>query len=47
QAAVKQVAHSLSDESHAVAGLTSGRLLRAGPPDGLLYGPRSPKFGTD
>ncbi|OLL30790.1 hypothetical protein BTH42_15010, partial [Burkholderia sp. SRS-W-2-2016] len=25
QAAVKQVAHSLSDESHAVAGLTSGR----------------------
>lgn len=47
QAAVKQIAHSLSDESHDVAGLTSSRLLHAGPPNGLLYGPRSPKFGTD
>jgi hypothetical protein len=47
QAAVKQVAHSLTDESHDVAALTSARLLSAGPPTGLLYGPRSPKFGTD
>ena len=47
QAAVKQVAHNLSDEAHDVAGLTGDRLLRAGPPDGLLYGPRSPKYGTD
>jgi hypothetical protein len=47
QAAVKQVAHSLSDESHAVAGLTSRRLLSAGGANGLLYGPRSPKYGTD
>ncbi|HEY3598091.1 MAG TPA: GNA1162 family protein, partial [Paraburkholderia sp.] len=47
QAAVKQVAHSLMDDSHAVAGLTSQRLLSAGPPNGLLYGPRSPKYGTD
>jgi hypothetical protein len=47
QAAVKQVAHSLTDESHDVAALTSTRLLSAGPPTGLLYGPRSPKFGTD
>lgn len=47
QAAVKQVAHSLSDEGHAVAALTSNRLLSAGPPNGLLYGPRSPKHGTD
>lgn len=47
QAAVKQVAHSLSDEGHDVAGLTSNRLLSAGPPNGLLYGPRSPKYGTD
>ncbi|TXC89018.1 DUF799 domain-containing protein [Paraburkholderia azotifigens] len=47
QAAVKQVAHTLSDESHDVAGLTSGKLLSSGGPNGLLYGPRSPRFGTD
>ncbi|CAI8694033.1 hypothetical protein EMIT0111MI5_200011 [Burkholderia sp. IT-111MI5] len=47
QAAVKQVAHSLSDEGHAVAALTSNRLLSAGPPNGLLYGPRSSRYGTD
>ncbi|ARK40500.1 DUF799 domain-containing protein [Burkholderia pseudomallei] len=47
QAAVKQVAHSLSDEGHDVAALTSNRLLSAGPPTGLLYGPRSTKYGTD
>jgi hypothetical protein len=47
QAAIKQIAHSLSDDSVAVAGLTSRRLLSAGPPNGLLYGPHSPKFGTD
>ncbi|AOK17993.1 hypothetical protein WT26_19520 [Burkholderia cepacia] len=47
QAAVKQVAHSLTDEAHDVAGLTSNRLLSAGPPTGLLYGPRSRKYGTD
>lgn len=47
QAAVKQVAHSLADEAHDVAGLTSQRLLSAGPPNGLLYGPRSPKYGSD
>jgi hypothetical protein len=47
QAAVKQVAHNLSDDSFHVAGLTSQRLLSAGPPKGLLYGPYSPKYGTD
>ncbi|KVU00484.1 hypothetical protein WK62_18580 [Burkholderia ubonensis] len=47
QAAVKQVAHSLTDEGHDVAALTSNRLLSAGPPNGLLYGPRSAKYGTD
>ncbi|MBN3780004.1 DUF799 domain-containing protein [Burkholderia sp. Ac-20345] len=47
QAAVKQVAHSLSDEGHTVAALTSNRLLSVGPPNGLLYGPRSPRHGTD
>ncbi|KWE88611.1 hypothetical protein WL80_18025 [Burkholderia ubonensis] len=47
QAAVKQITHSLTDEAHDVAGLTSNRLLSAGPPTGLLYGPRSRKYGTD
>ncbi|MBY4722635.1 MULTISPECIES: DUF799 domain-containing protein [Burkholderia] len=47
QAAVKQVAHALTDEAHDVAGLTSSRLLSAGPPNGLLYGPRSTRYGTD
>ncbi|MEX3948287.1 DUF799 domain-containing protein [Paraburkholderia sp. EG287B] len=47
QAAVKQVAHELTDEAHDVAGLAGDRLLRAGPPAGLLYGPRSPRYGTD
>jgi hypothetical protein len=27
-----------------VAGLTSARLLSAGQPGGLLYGPRSPRY---
>jgi hypothetical protein len=46
-AAIKQVAKTVSDESVDVAGLTNGKLLSAGSPNGLLYGPRSPKFGTD
>lgn len=47
RAALKQIAHSVMDKSRDVAGLTSSRLFSAGPPDGLLYGPRSPKYGTD
>jgi hypothetical protein len=46
-AAIKQVANSLTDRSNDIAGVTSYRLLHAGPPNGLLYGPRSPKYGTD
>ncbi|PMS38735.1 hypothetical protein B0G57_102361 [Trinickia symbiotica] len=46
-AAIKQIANSLTDKSHDIAGVTSYRLLHAGPPNGLLYGPRSPKYGTD
>ncbi|PLZ03390.1 hypothetical protein CY652_06180 [Burkholderia sp. WAC0059] len=46
-AAVKQIANSLTDKSHDIAAVTSYRLLHAGPPNGLLYGPRSPKYGTD
>ncbi|SDC59637.1 DUF799 domain-containing protein [Paraburkholderia lycopersici] len=46
-AAIKQIANSVTDRSHAIAGITSYRLLHAGPPNGLLYGPHSPKYGTD
>ena len=46
-AAIKQVANSLMDRSHDIARVTDYRLLHAGPPNGLLYGPRSPKYGTD
>ncbi|WP_296661867.1 DUF799 domain-containing protein [Paraburkholderia sp.] len=46
-AAIKQIANSLTDRSHDIAGVTSYRLLHAGPPSGLLYGPHSPKYGTD
>ncbi|MDR5853279.1 DUF799 domain-containing protein [Caballeronia sp. LZ062] len=47
QGIAKQVTHSLTDKSFDVAGLTSQRLLATGNNAGLLYGPRSPKFGTD
>jgi hypothetical protein len=46
-AAIKQIANTLTDKSHEIAGVTSYRLLHAGPPNGLLYGPRSPKYGSD
>lgn len=46
-AAVKQVMNNLSDASHKVAGVATGRLLSAGQPNGLLYGPRSPNYGKD
>ena len=43
-AIVKQVIGTVTDQSHPMAGVTSQRLLSAGRPDGLLYGPRSPLF---
>lgn len=47
QAVVNQVANSLVDKSHDIAGVNSIRLLSAGQPGGILYGPRSPKYGMD
>ena len=47
QCVAKQVTNTLTDKSFDVAGLTSQRLLATGGKNGLLYGPRSPKFGTD
>ncbi|BBO59733.1 DUF799 domain-containing protein [Mycoavidus sp. B2-EB] len=46
-AVVKQIIHSSTDHSYDIAGTTSFRLLSAGQPAGILYGPRSPKYGTD
>ncbi|MDU9415973.1 DUF799 domain-containing protein [Pseudomonas solani] len=47
-AAVKQIINSsMEDASYPIAGITSARLLSTGYNGGLLYGPRSPKYGTD
>ncbi|MEQ6289609.1 DUF799 domain-containing protein [Vogesella sp. MAHUQ-64] len=45
-AVVKQIVHSLSDDSYQYAGIASQRLLTPRP-NGLLYGPRSPRYGLD
>jgi hypothetical protein len=41
---VAQIVESTNDTSHRVAGITSSRLLSAGRPAGMLYGPRSPNY---
>lgn len=46
-AVVKQIMNNVTDASHNVAGITSTRLLSAGTPNGLLFGPRSPLYGKD
>jgi len=43
-AAVKQIIASTTDASHPVAGVASARLLSAGTPNGMLYGPRSENY---
>ncbi len=45
QAVITQIANTLNDRGHQVAGVTSMRLLSAGQPNGILYGPRSPHYG--
>jgi len=44
QALVDQIANSLSERSHQIAGITSNRLLSAGTQNGILHGPRSPQY---
>ncbi|MFY3770454.1 Putative lipoprotein [Providencia manganoxydans] len=46
-AVVEQIANTLTDKSYQIAGMTSARLLSAGKVNGILYGPRSPKYGKD
>ena len=47
QAVVSQILESVTNQSHPVAGITSNRLLAAGRPNGMLYGPRSPNYQKD
>ena len=47
QAAVNQIADTINDKGHAIAGVTSVRLLAAGHPSGMLYGPRSLQYGKE
>ncbi|MGG4606678.1 DUF799 domain-containing protein [Providencia sp. Me31A] len=46
-AVINQIADTMTDKSYTIAGVTSARLLSAGKPNGILYGPRSPKYGKD
>lgn len=47
QAAVNQIASTMTDKGHDIAGITSGRLLAAGQQRGMLYGPRSLQYGKE
>lgn len=44
KAVVNQVVETLSNRGHQIAGMTTQRLLAAGRPNGILYGPRSPMY---
>lgn len=46
-ALITQIIETLMDESYTIAGITSLRLLSAGSPNGILYGPRSPNYMKD
>lgn len=44
KAVVDQIISASTDRSHPMAGIASQRLLVAGRPNGLLFGPRSPNY---
>ena len=46
-AVVNQIIASSTDLSHPMAGRANQRLLAAGRPNGMLFGPRSPLYGKD
>ncbi|WP_045726536.1 DUF799 domain-containing protein [Xanthomonas sp. GPE 39] len=46
-AAINQVINQATDQSHQVGNMASQRLLSAGHPGGLLYGPYNAKYGSD
>lgn len=43
-AAIKQIAHTLTDKGHEIAGITACRLLCVNGTNGILFGPRSPHY---
>ena len=43
-AVVNQIANTITDKGHEIAGITSFRLLSADMPNGILHGPYSPKY---
>jgi len=45
KAVVDQIISASTDRSHPMAAIASQRLLAAGRPNGLLFGPRSPSYG--
>ncbi len=45
-AVVNQIANTITDKGHEIAGITSVRLLSADMPNGILHGPYSPKYQT-
>lgn len=47
KAVVNQIIASASDASHPMAGIANQRLLAAGRPNGMLFGPRSPNYGKE
>lgn len=47
KAVVNQIIGNLSNRDHGIAGIASQRLLTAGMPNGILYGPRSPAYLKD
>jgi hypothetical protein len=44
KAVIEQIANNLSERSHPLAGIANQRLLAAGRPNGMLFGPRSPNY---
>jgi hypothetical protein len=46
-AAINQVANTLTERGHEVAGIANYQLLSAGHQNSILYGPYNPKAGTD
>jgi hypothetical protein len=47
KAAIRQIVETVTSQGHLIAGTASARLLSAGRPNGVLYGPRSPKYLKD
>lgn len=47
EAAINQIASTVTDKGHDIAAITSARLLSAGTSRGVLYDPRSLQYGKD